>query len=100
MASNASAIIDSSEPELNADRHVGRCPCRSAHGRAMCNLENVAPAVADHRSSVSIRCVKRLFYGYRAGLDGSAVNDVSVIDVDVEEGRERLPFTRFAQHDE
>lgn len=85
---------------VRADRPLGRCPWRSGCGRAMCDLEDVSPTVPHHRSSISIGCVKRLFYGQGAGCDGPAVGDVGVIDIDVKEGRESLPFTCFAQHDE
>jgi hypothetical protein len=66
----------------------------------MRDLEDVPERVTNHRSPIAIGRVERLLEHLGTGVDGALERLVGVVDVDVQERRERFALSRRRDHDD
>jgi hypothetical protein len=66
----------------------------------MCDLKDVAERVAHHCSSIAVRRIEWELKTGRSSSEGPSVYRVRVIDIDVQERGEQIPFGGGRDHDQ
>lgn len=64
----------------------------------MGDLEDVAKRVTHHGPAVSVGRFQRFLHRESTGIESAAIGGIRIVDIDVQEGSERIPLDRGRDH--